>query len=211
VLLLDEPFSAVDRSTRKRLYVELRRLHEQLQNTIVLVTHDLDEAAQLASHLCLVRHGRLLQSGPTSGSADAPVLRTVGAPARHSQRILRPAEGRSEDHWLMRWGPHVLRVTGLPEQPARRRCAGQYCRRTCCSRGLTSHGPAIWKTRFRHACCEVIELGGEAVVLVAPESVGDTPLQLRLPARAVYRYRVEPGHSITLCLRSGDIVPLGTP
>ncbi|MFO1300274.1 MAG: hypothetical protein U1F17_07820 [Burkholderiaceae bacterium] len=51
---------------RKRLYVELRRLHARLGNTIVLVTHDLDEAAQLASHLLLVRHGRLLQAGPTT-------------------------------------------------------------------------------------------------------------------------------------------------
>ena len=59
VPLLDEPFSAVDRGTRKRLYVELRRLHEKQGATVVLATRDLDEAVRLASHLCLIRRGRL--------------------------------------------------------------------------------------------------------------------------------------------------------
>ncbi len=65
VLLLDEPFSAVDRSTRKRLYVELLRLHRQLRTTVLMVTHDLDDAAQLATHLMLLHGGRLVQSGST--------------------------------------------------------------------------------------------------------------------------------------------------
>jgi molybdate transport system ATP-binding protein len=72
VLLLDEPFSAVDRSTRKRLYMELLRLHEQLGATVLLVTHDLDEAAQLASHLLLLRRGRLVQAGATSEVLTRP-------------------------------------------------------------------------------------------------------------------------------------------
>jgi len=63
VLLLDEPFSSVDRSTRKHLYAELKRLHAELGCTVMLVTHDLDEAALLSSRLCLIRRGRLVQSG----------------------------------------------------------------------------------------------------------------------------------------------------
>jgi molybdate transport system ATP-binding protein len=63
VLLLDEPFSSVDRSTRKHLYAELKRLHGELGCTVMLVTHDLDEAALLSSHLCLIRRGRLVQAG----------------------------------------------------------------------------------------------------------------------------------------------------
>jgi molybdate transport system ATP-binding protein len=65
VLLLDEPFSSVDRSTRKHLYAELKRLHAELGCTAVLVTHDLDEAALLSSHVCLIHRGRLVQAGPT--------------------------------------------------------------------------------------------------------------------------------------------------
>lgn len=211
VLLLDEPFSAVDRSTRKRLYVELRRLHEQLQNTIVLVTHDLDEAAQLASHLCLVRHGRLLQAGPTSEVLTRPCCeqsaRLLDIPNVFSGELARGNRGQ----WLLHWGPHALRVSGL----ANEQLPGALRWAVLPQNVLLARPDKPWASHLENPVparvLEVIELGGEAVVLVAPEGVGDTPLQLRLPARAVYRYRVEPGHSITLCLRSGDIVPLGTP
>ena len=63
VLLLDEPFSAVDRSTRQKLYRELAELRKELRIPVLLVTHDLDEAALLADRLCLLHHGRTLQSG----------------------------------------------------------------------------------------------------------------------------------------------------
>lgn len=63
VLLLDEPFSAVDRATRQKLYIELAALRRQLQMPVILVTHDLDEAAMLADRMCILRHGRTLQIG----------------------------------------------------------------------------------------------------------------------------------------------------
>jgi molybdate transport system ATP-binding protein len=63
-LLLDEPFSAVDRSTRQILYRELATLRRDLAMPMVLVTHDLDEAAMLADRLCILHRGRTLQSGP---------------------------------------------------------------------------------------------------------------------------------------------------
>ena len=73
VLLLDEPFSSVDRSTRKHLYAELKRLHAELGSTVMLVTHDLDEAALLSSHLCLIRRGRLVQAGAAQEVLARPV------------------------------------------------------------------------------------------------------------------------------------------
>ena len=62
-LLLDEPFSAVDRSTRQILYRELATLRRDLAVPMVLVTHDLDEAAMLADRLAILHRGRTLQSG----------------------------------------------------------------------------------------------------------------------------------------------------
>ncbi len=64
VLLLDEPFSAVDKATRQRLYKELVELRQQFGMPVILVTHDLDEASMLADRLCILRRGRTLQSGP---------------------------------------------------------------------------------------------------------------------------------------------------
>jgi molybdate transport system ATP-binding protein len=63
VLLLDEPFSAVDRATRERLYRELAELRRDLAMPVILVTHDLAEAAMLADRLCVLSHGKTLQSG----------------------------------------------------------------------------------------------------------------------------------------------------
>src|SRR5690606_21568120 len=58
ILLLDEPFSAVDQVTRRRLQRELARLRESIHIPMVLVTHDLDEANALADRLCVLYGGR---------------------------------------------------------------------------------------------------------------------------------------------------------
>ena len=63
VLLLDEPFSAVDKVTRNKLYQELAVMRRRLAMPIVLVTHDIDEAVMLADSLCLIQRGRVLQQG----------------------------------------------------------------------------------------------------------------------------------------------------
>ncbi len=77
VLLLDEPFSAVDQATRQRLYRELVELREQLGMPMVLVTHDLDEATMLADRLCILHHGRTLQSGPPFDVLAKPANKEV--------------------------------------------------------------------------------------------------------------------------------------
>ncbi len=73
VLLLDEPFSAVDRATRERLYREIAELRRSLEIPVVLVTHDLDEALMLADRLCVLHRGRTLQSGPPEEIITRPV------------------------------------------------------------------------------------------------------------------------------------------
>ena len=63
VLLLDEPFSAVDQVTRRRLQRELALLRQQIDIPIVLVTHDLEEASALADQICVLHNGVTLQQG----------------------------------------------------------------------------------------------------------------------------------------------------
>ncbi len=77
VLLLDEPFSAVDQVTRRRLYKELIQLCDSLSMPIILVTHDLSEANLLADRLCLLHHGVSLQSGTPTEVTTAPVSTQV--------------------------------------------------------------------------------------------------------------------------------------
>ncbi len=63
ILLLDEPFSAVDKVTRRKLYLELNALRRDLAMPMILVTHDLDEAAMLADQICVIHQGKTLQQG----------------------------------------------------------------------------------------------------------------------------------------------------
>jgi len=66
VLLLDEPFSAVDQLTREKLYRELALIRTRLDIPMILVTHDMQEVQQLADSICLIHHGTTLQSGPVN-------------------------------------------------------------------------------------------------------------------------------------------------
>ena len=65
VLLLDEPFGALDARVRKELRVWLRRLHDETHTTTVIVTHDQEEAMEVAETVAVMNHGRIEQvAGP---------------------------------------------------------------------------------------------------------------------------------------------------
>jgi osmoprotectant transport system ATP-binding protein len=64
ILLMDEPFAAVDPITRRDLRAELRRIHAETRRTILLVTHDPEEALELAGQVVVLRDGRVEADGP---------------------------------------------------------------------------------------------------------------------------------------------------
>ncbi len=71
-LLMDEPFGALDPVTRGALQQEMTRIHRLLGRTIVLVTHDIDEALRLAEHLVLMDGGEVVQQGTPLAMLTAP-------------------------------------------------------------------------------------------------------------------------------------------
>jgi molybdate transport system ATP-binding protein len=77
VLLLDEPFSAVDRMTREHLKRELRSLKETLDIPIVLVTHDISDAQTLAERISVLDRGRTVQTGDVEELRRSPASRAV--------------------------------------------------------------------------------------------------------------------------------------
>jgi sulfate transport system ATP-binding protein len=120
VLLLDEPFGALDAAIRAELREWLRRLHEQIPVTTVVVTHDQEEALELADQIVLVNHGRVEQAGTPTDLYDRPaspfVMRFVGATT-----VLQGAWHRPHDIDLTPVGEAagaahgtVRRVTPLP-------------------------------------------------------------------------------------------------
>ncbi|MCB5187527.1 ABC transporter ATP-binding protein [Methylobacillus caricis] len=77
ILLLDEPFSALDSITRESLYVQLAELKAGLKIPIIMVTHDLNEASMLADRVALIDNGRILQVGSPANVTRQPVSRRV--------------------------------------------------------------------------------------------------------------------------------------
>ncbi len=61
IILMDEPFSALDPITREQLQAELLKLHKKLKKTIVFVTHDMDEALKMGDRIAIMKDGQLLQ------------------------------------------------------------------------------------------------------------------------------------------------------
>ena len=72
VLLLDEPFGALDARVRKELRRWLRRLHDEVNVTSVFVTHDQEEAMEVADRIVVMNHGRIEQDGPPDEVYDHP-------------------------------------------------------------------------------------------------------------------------------------------
>jgi osmoprotectant transport system ATP-binding protein len=72
LLLLDEPFSAVDPITRVGIYERFEEVQQRTGVSTLLVTHDMREAVRLAGYLVILRSGQVLQAGPTSQVLDAP-------------------------------------------------------------------------------------------------------------------------------------------
>jgi putative spermidine/putrescine transport system ATP-binding protein len=77
VLLLDEPFSALDKGLRGQMQAEMKRLHQETGTTFVFVTHDQSEALALSSRVAIFDHGELLQVGAPQEVYDRPASRFV--------------------------------------------------------------------------------------------------------------------------------------
>jgi sulfate transport system ATP-binding protein len=116
VLLLDEPFGALDAKVRKELRRWLRRLHDELHVTSLLVTHDQDEALEVADRVVVMGNGRIEQAGTPNDVYDNPVNAFV-----HEfigETVVLPVE---VSRGAVELNSHGLKLTakGLAEGPAR--------------------------------------------------------------------------------------------
>ena len=182
VLLLDEPFGALDAKVRAELREWLRRLHDEVHVTTVLVTHDQEEAMAIADHIAVMDDGRIEQVGgprelydkpandfvmcflgPVSRSATSSCARTTSRSSRE------PRDGARAGHGRARRAPR-LRGAGR----ARRSRARSTCRRSSratrrerarrCGEGRDGLGPhaTALATRCTQAVSEPERRAGRA-------------------------------------------------
>jgi sulfate transport system ATP-binding protein len=94
VMLLDEPFGALDATVRKELRAWLRRLHDEVHVTTIFVTHDQEEAMEVAEQIVVLNHGRIEQIGSPRELYEEPanefVMGFVGPVNRVGEGFVRP-------------------------------------------------------------------------------------------------------------------------
>jgi glycine betaine/proline transport system ATP-binding protein len=109
ILLMDEPFSALDPLIRSRLQDELLSLQARVQKTILFVTHDMNEALRLGNQVSILEGGRIVQTGTVSDIVTRPCNDYVAAFVRHmnpltvltAEMVMQPmAELHSEQSWV---------------------------------------------------------------------------------------------------------------
>ncbi len=120
VLLLDEPFGALDAKVRKELRRWLRRLHDEMHVTSVFVTHDQDEAMEVADRIVVMNHGAIEQQGSPDEVYDHPaspfVLQFLGDVNLFHGRFGHAPGGTEAEVSYVR--PHELDIVGTPEPDA---------------------------------------------------------------------------------------------
>ena len=195
VLLLDEPFAAVDRVTRQKLYRELAELRRQLAMPIILVTHDLDEAAMLADRMCILHRGCTLQIGPPqeirARPADALVARLVDL--RNVFEGVVRAQDASARRTSIDWQGIALEVAHAPQFAVGARVAW-----TIPASGIVLHrrdrpSRGERENPVTGTVVECLALGDDTTVALAIDGPFALQLTLRIPTHVARRNSLATG------------------
>jgi molybdate transport system ATP-binding protein len=201
VLLLDEPFAAVDQVTRRKLQRELSALRRKLAVPILLVTHDLEEAAILADRMIIIHRGQTLQDGPPREVLRRPASALVARLT--DQRNLfdgtiaaSPAPGRS----VLRWGALALEIPARDEFPPGTGVAWTIAPSDAILH--SRHRPSLGEREnpVAGAVVDLLRLGETALVAVAPDGAPGAILWIALSEHVIERNAVAIGEHVKLSL-----------
>ena len=109
VLLMDEPFGALDNITRSKIHAEFKVLDELKRKTIIMVTHDVQEAFELGDRICLMDKGKIIQIGTPSELLFKPVNDFVSSFLKEQRLQLEFRAIRIKDIWSLL--PHTKEIT----------------------------------------------------------------------------------------------------
>src|ERR1700754_3607713 len=112
VLLMDEPFGALDNITRSKIQTEFKELDELKKKTIVMVTHDVQEAFELGDRICLMDKGKIVQAGTPAELLFKPVNQFVRDFLNEQRLQLELRSVKLQDIWNLL--PHTKENTEAP-------------------------------------------------------------------------------------------------
>ncbi len=211
VLLLDEPFSAVDAPMRQVLYRELAQLRQSLNVPIILVTHDLHEARRLADAIVIIDAGEALQSGPPAAVMRSPrnarVASLVGIHNHFHARFHKAEAGDA----LLHWGDLKLRVRDKGKIDSDTAVtwvlAGEAVQVLAANAGTRAESANI--NRLQCTLVEMLPLGEISLCRLAVKGTSDV-IQLNLPTALLSVMGVSAGSDIDLSVPvdAAHIMPL---
>jgi molybdate transport system ATP-binding protein len=200
VLLLDEPFAAVDRATRERLYTELAELRRELAIPSVLVTHDLDEALMLADRMSVLYRGRTLQSGlpfdVLTRPASAQVAQLVGMKNVFRAGVVGHDAAAGET--IIEWRKHKLTANHDPAFAPGTQVTWAVPQGELV---VLSHDDAASHDNVvSGVVAQLVRLGSNAAIAVAIGGTDRPPLYLSVPLNAAQRQGVAPGVAVSVSI-----------
>jgi molybdate transport system ATP-binding protein len=230
VLLLDEPFSAVDAPTRQALYRELAALRQKVSVPMVLVTHDLQEARRLADRVVIVDAGQTLQTGTPArvfaSPRNARVAELVGIQNHFEGRFFKDQPGWGRLRWTDAGQPDRglnlavfdknkiddgTRVTWVMNGEQVDVVAdvledmqeGMQADVPVDGQALSSAEPG--HTRLRCQLIEVLSLGEISLCTLRPEALPNQTLTLNLTTRLLERLQAKAGGWVQLLIAPGAL------
>ncbi|WP_372940453.1 ABC transporter ATP-binding protein [Shewanella sp.] len=212
ILLLDEPFSAVDRETRERLYIELARLKQQLSIPVVMVTHDIHEALLLADKMMLISQGKMLQQGQPfevlSHPYDEAVARQMGLRNIFDGEVVEQDIERNMTWFKL--GEELIISDSAPPL-----AKGQAIRWVIPNQGIRfnaiSSGRLCKSINKLDVMIESVLVMGESSRVIASVIGIGSVLNADVPTHLVEKLALQNGMQTTIALKSEQIHILNTP
>jgi molybdate transport system ATP-binding protein len=207
VLLMDEPFSAVDQVTRRKLQRELVELRRTLRIPLVLVTHDLEEARMLADQMSILHRGQTLRRGPPvdvmSRPGDALVARMIGLTNLFDGVVCeqRPDAG----HTLLEWRGRLLEARHDPAFASGTRVTWVVPPESVILHRRDRPSRGERENPVSGVVDEFVPLGELASVTLLLDGADALPLSFVVPTHVARRNGVVPGVNVTVSLLAEGI------
>ncbi|MDZ4098450.1 MAG: ABC transporter ATP-binding protein [Methylophilaceae bacterium] len=206
VLLLDEPFSAVDANTREKLYAEIVELRSQLNMPILLVTHDLHEALILADKITLLSHGKTLQSGTPQSVMKAPITPTaaslLGLRNIFESQVVQYDE--AEKVSILQFGQHQIEVKQTNQLAEGSKVRWLISDAGIRFRAISRQDITAHSNRIPVTVLSQITLGDQVRLLLKVSGVEAT-IQVNIPLRLAQELALQVGVTVDVLLRAEDI------